>query len=261
MQSTEALKMTKAPGWVSRIFGSPKEPASIPAGGRVYAVGDLHGRLDLLVKLWAIIEADAAQSAVQKVVVFVGDYVDRGPDSKGVINFLLSAQLKDGVVLCLRGNHDQSVLDFLADANVYRSWKPFGAPETLVSYGVKPPLFDDERDFERARREFVDKCPKSHVKFLSSLPYSHSIGGYFFSHAGARPGIPLDEQDPKDLLWIRDEFLTARQPFEKVIVYGHTPIEVAARRTYRIGIDTGAYATGRLSAAVLEGTGCRFLAT
>jgi serine/threonine protein phosphatase 1 len=152
-------------------------------------------------------------------------------------------------------------LDFIADAKFYRTWKPFGAPETLLSYGVKPPRFDDDAEFEEARADFVRKCPSAHVEFLSSLPYSYSIGGYFFSHAGARPGIPLDEQDPHDLLWIRDEFLSSRASFGKVVVYGHTPVETPARRSNRIGIDTGAYATDRLTAAVLERNECRFLST
>jgi serine/threonine protein phosphatase 1 len=248
--------------WSASLFWpKKKEPAAIPAGDRVYAVGDIHGRLDLLQKLWAQIEADASSSNLHKVVVFIGDYVDRGPDSKGVLDFLLQAKLKGGVTLCLMGNHDQSVLDFIADSKFYRDWRPFGAPETLLSYGVMPPQFDSEADFERARIELVQKCPKEHVTFLSSLPYSFSIGGYFFAHAGVRPGIPLEEQDPKDLLWIRDEFMASRRLLEKVIVHGHTPLAAPTRRSNRISIDTGAYATGNLTAVVLEGTECRFLST
>jgi serine/threonine protein phosphatase 1 len=252
----------KRAGWVSRFLRrEEKQHAAIPEGFRVYAVGDVHGRLDLLRKLWAMIETDAANTDLRKVVVFVGDYVDRGHDSKGVIDFLLEAKLDGGDIVCLRGNHDQAVLDFVADADFYRSWKPFGAPETLLSYGVMPPKFDDEAEFESARNEFVSKCPPEHFNFLESLPYCYELGGYFFVHAGVRPGIPLKEQDPQDMLWIRDEFLFSRSGFEKVIVYGHTPVEQAGLRGNRIGIDTGAYATGRLSAAVLEGQDCRIIAT
>jgi serine/threonine protein phosphatase 1 len=248
--------------WFARLFGpKKKEPAAIPRGSRVYAVGDIHGRLDLLQKLWAQIEADASGSNLHKMIVFIGDYVDRGPDSKGVVDFLLQAKIKGGVTLCLRGNHDQAVLDFIADSKFYRDWRPFGAPETLLSYGVMPPQFDDETDFERARTELAQKCPEKHVNFLNSLPYSHSIGGYFFAHAGVRPGTPLEEQDPKDLLWIRDEFMDSRRLLEKVIVHGHTPLAAPTRRSNRISIDTGAYATGNLTAVVLEGTECRFLST
>jgi serine/threonine protein phosphatase 1 len=227
----------------------------------VYAVGDIHGRLDLLQKLWVAIEEDAAAKPAKNVILFVGDYVDRGPDSKGVIDFLIKAQLSQTVVLCLRGNHDQAVLDFVADANFYRNWKNFGAMETLLSYGVRPPLFDTESELERARREFVDACPSAHVKFLSSLPYSHAIGGYFFAHAGVRPGIPIEQQSPQDLLWIREEFLFSRRGFDKVVVHGHTPEDRARRRVHRIGIDTGAYITGKLTAVVLEGAEHRFLST
>lgn len=237
-----------------------KEPASIPRGHRVYAIGDVHGRLDLLQKLWTMIEADAAGTHLRKTIILVGDYVDRGRDSKGVIDFLLKVK-QDRDVVCLRGNHDQAVLDFVGDAKFYRSWKPFGAPETLLSYGVMPPRFDDEAEFEKARSEFVAKCPQIHLEFLKSLPHYHEIGDYFFVHAGVRPGIPLKEQDPQDMLWIREDFLFSRADLEKVVVYGHTPVEQAGRRGHRLGIDTGAYATGRLSAVVLEGQECRFLVT
>jgi len=152
-------------------------------------------------------------------------------------------------------------LDFMGNSKLYREWRPFGAPETLVSYGVMPPRFDDLADFERARLQLVKNCPQKHVNFLNSLPYSYSIGGYFFAHAGIRPGIALEDQDPADMLWIRDEFMSVRTPFEKVVVHGHTPLATPVRKTNRISIDTGAYATGNLTAVVLEGTECRFLAT
>lgn len=253
-------RVPKGSVWASWFSRKKKAPATIPEGFRVYAIGDVHGRLDLLQKLWAEIETDAANIELRKVFVFMGDYVDRGRDSKGVIDFLLELKQNDDVV-CLRGNHDQAVLDFIADANFYRTWKPFGAPETLLSYGVMPPRFDNEAEFEKARNEFVSNCPQAHVQFLESLPYCYELGGYFFVHAGARPGIPLNEQDPQDMLWIRDDFLFSRGDFEKTVVYGHTPVEKAGLRGSRLAIDTGAYATGRLSAAVLEGQDCRFLTT
>jgi serine/threonine protein phosphatase 1 len=152
-------------------------------------------------------------------------------------------------------------LDFIADPRLYRSWKPFGATETLVSYGVMPPRSDSDADFEKARDEFVANCPRAHIEFLEALPYSYELGGYFFVHAGIRPGIALKDQDPQDMMWIRDEFLFSRADFEKVVVYGHTPVEQAARHGYRISVDTGAYATGRLTAVVLEGQEYRFMNT
>jgi len=232
----------------------------MPDGIRVYAIGDIHGRLDLLQKLWALIEDDSSETSLRKVIIFVGDYVDRGPDSKGVIDFLLKIG-KDHEVVCLRGNHDQAILDFVQDAGFYRTWKPFGAPQTLLSYGVTPPQFEDEPELEKARAEFVANCPREHFDFFASLPCSHELGDYFFVHAGVRPGIPLKQQDPQDMLWIRELFLLSGADFGKVIVYGHTPVAQAGRRGDRVGIDTGAYATGRLSAAVFEGQSCRFLAT
>ena len=256
----EGPRPSKWSGWPSLFTRREREPAVIPAGQRVYAIGDVHGRLDLLQKLWAMIESDAAHTHLHSTVIFVGDYVDRGRDSKGVIDFLISI-MEQGNVVCLRGNHDQAVLDFIGDAKFYRTWKPFGAPETLVSYGVMPPRFDDEAAFEKARDAFVANCPRSHLDFLRSLPYCHEVGGYFFVHAGVRPGVPFKDQDPQDMLWIREDFLFSRADFEKVVVYGHTPVEQAGRRGHRLSVDTGAYATGRLSAAVLEGHACRFLAT
>jgi hypothetical protein len=133
---TAKAPSSKGSSWKTRLLGHKKEPASIPTGSRVYAVGDIHGRLDLLQKLWGMIEADAEGAPLHKAVIFVGDYVDRGRESKGVVDFLLHAKLKGGEIICLRGNHDQSVLDFIADANFYRAWRPYGAPETLLSYGV-----------------------------------------------------------------------------------------------------------------------------
>jgi serine/threonine protein phosphatase 1 len=259
------VKYSNVMAWKTSPFGSGRKPASIPDGSRVYAVGDVHGRLDLLQKIWRMMEADARGADKRTTIVFLGDYVDRGPDSKGVVDFLLEAKLQaksqQREVVCLRGNHDQSILDFIADAGFYEAWWPYGAPETLLSYGVAPPAFDAPEALEEARRNFMANCPLEHIRFFQDLPYSHSIGGYMFVHAGVRPGIPLGEQDSHDLLWIRDEFLTWRRPFAKVIVHGHTPQGVATREENRIGIDTAAYETDRLSAAVLEGTECRFLST
>lgn len=249
------------PGLLARIFGRSGPAASIPAGSRVYAIGDIHGRLDLLDQLWTQILADAAPGPPGVMVVFLGDYVDRGPDSKGVIDFLLNARLNGLPPLCLRGNHDQAILDFLADGNFWRSWEDFGAPDTLESYGVTPPIRDDEGEFERARRDFAAALPPQHLQFFAGLPDRHVIGDYAFVHAGLRPGVSLEKQDVRDLLWIRDEFLVSRVSFGKVVVHGHTPGALPVRRPNRIGVDTGAYATGRLTAVVLEGTGCRFLQT
>jgi serine/threonine protein phosphatase 1 len=159
----------------------------------------------------------------------------------------------------LRGNHDQAVLQFAADANFYRSWRDFGGGETLRSYGVKPPLFDKEEAFAEAQRDFMTKCPPRHFEFFRSLKYLDIVGDYAFVHAGLRPGLALDRQSPEDLLWIRDEFLNYDGPFEKMVVHGHSPSSEPVRRSNRIGVDTGAYATDCLTAAVLVGENCTFL--
>jgi serine/threonine protein phosphatase 1 len=251
------------PGIFPRIWNafSPKRsPAAVPDGMRVYAVGDIHGCARQLDDLMAVILADNQASGLDTRLVFLGDYLDRGPDSKGVIARLLSPP--EGYKAShLMGNHDQTLLDFLDDPIVYRSWRSFGAQETLMSYGVLPPRFDDEEEFVQARQQLLQAMPADHLNFLRNLQGSVRIGDYFFVHAGVRPGIALDQQVAADMLWIRDEFLDSRHNFGSVIVHGHTPIERGVRRTNRINIDTGAYATGRLTAAVLEGETCRFLST
>ena len=241
------------------LFG-PKRRATVPAGQRAYIVGDIHGCAARLDHLLRAIVTDATAGPDKKLLVYVGDYVDRGPDSRAVIEKLLSPP-PGFEVRYLRGNHDQAVLDFLDDPLTYRTWKNYGAQETLLSYGVRPPLFDDAKAITEARDEFAGQLPEAHRRFLEELELSTEIGGYFIAHAGVRPGIPLQAQSAQDLLWIREEFLLSGSDFGKVVVHGHTPTENVVRRKNRIGIDTGAYATGRLTALVLEGETVRQLHT
>lgn len=248
--------------WWRRFSASPSREASVDPGRRIYAIGDIHGRVDLLDKLLKQIAEHADEyGARRKTLVFLGDYIDRGRDSKGVIDRLLKIDLPGWNVVFLRGNHEQSLLDFFGDANVYRVWKNFGAAETLISYGVKPPRFERESEFADARDQLAAVFPPAHLAFLQSLALYYSQGDYFFCHAGVRPGITLERQVPQDLLWIRDEFLNSQKPFEKVIVHGHTPTIEPVKTPFRIGIDTGAHATNCLTAAVLEHTNCSFLQT
>jgi diadenosine tetraphosphatase ApaH/serine/threonine PP2A family protein phosphatase len=249
--------------WLQRLLGQQSTPPAVPAGRRVYAIGDVHGRRDLLEQLLDRIRAHAAaaSSPATNVLLLLGDYIDRGPDSKGVIDLLLGFDAPDWETVFLRGNHDQALLDFLNDPPFYRAWRGYGAPETLLSYGVKPPLFDDEAEFIKARDALTEKLPPAHLAFLQGLANSHEEGDYFFVHAGVRPGIPLDRQMPEDLLWIRDDFLNSNRAFGKFVVHGHTPTEKPVRRSNRLGLDTGAHATGCLTAAALEGENCAILST
>jgi serine/threonine protein phosphatase 1 len=194
------------------------------------------------------------------VVVFLGDYVDRGPDSKGVIDRVLSLPAPfQGKFL--RGNHDQALLDFLADPASYDGWCDFGADETLTSYGVRPPRDHSLSTFCDVRDRFLQALPAEHLHFFRTLLLSWEIGDYFFAHAGVRPSAPLNQQKEDDLLWIREEFLDSSEDFGKVVVHGHTPTDGPVKRANRIGIDTGAYLTGRLTALVLDGQNQRFLQT
>jgi serine/threonine protein phosphatase 1 len=235
-------------------------PAAVPPDSRVYAIGDIHGQAALLDELIAMIERDGMRRPETNVLVFVGDYVDRGGDSKGVVEQLLNLRA-DFVAHFLRGNHDQALLDFLADPGSFPLWKDYGADETLASYGVPSPQSDDQEALRQTRDRLQESLPASHRRFFETLKLSETIGDYFFAHAGVRPGTALDQQEERDLMWIRDEFLNSRAAFGKIIVHGHTPTNAPVVRRNRIGIDTGAYLTGRLTALVLEGTRRRFLQT
>lgn len=243
---------------IRKGFTREAKAPSVPPGCRVYAVGDIHGRLDLLQRLNALIVADAQTAPQRRVLIYLGDYVDRGTNSKGVIDCLLQTP-DEFETYFLRGNHDQAVLDFLAYPPSYRSWKSFGAQETLLSYGIRPPLYDNDEALIAARNELSRALPQTHLAFLQGLTMSLQVGGYFFVHAGVRPGISLERQAVQDMMWIRDEFLFSAEDFGKIVVHGHTPSDGPVCRHNRIGIDTGAYATGRLAALVLEGANIKFL--
>jgi len=243
----------KAIGLGSRL------PASVPENVRVYAVGDIHGCAQLLDMLHDKIAEDAASASREKHIVYLGDFTDRGPDSRGVVERVLRKVPAGLTPHYIRGNHDQAVLDFLDEPETYRVWRGFGGAETLMSYGVRPPLFDIPEQIVAARDALRTRMPGEHLAFFNSLALKLVIGDYLFVHAGIRPGVPLDKQDEQDLMWIREEFLSSTSWPGKVIVHGHTPLPAPVRTANRISVDTGAYATGDLSCAVLEGTDCRFL--
>ncbi len=238
--------------------------STVPAGSRVYAIGDIHGRLDLLARLHDLISADAAAASAQrKVVVYLGDYVDRGPDTRGVVDLLMRKPLAGFEHIHLLGNHEDYLLQFLENPAVGPHWCSFGGIETLVSYGVRPPspFLVRAAEYETARQALAERIPPAHVEFMRDLRLTHQEGDYFFAHAGVKPGVALASQQAKDLLWIRDEFLDNDDDFGACVVHGHTIVEAPEERPNRIGIDTGAFATGRLTALVLDGTARRFIQT
>lgn len=246
------------------VGGRVREPARVPEATRLYAVGDIHGRDDLLADLLDQIREDAASlpPGYRRVLVFLGDYVDRGLQSSQVIERLTSMDMSPFEVVYLKGNHEQAMLQFLEDAQFGKTWKYYGGLETLHSYGVTElTLSDDPRDFERAREHFAHVLPVTHLDFLRRLHSSFECGDYFFVHAGVRPGLPLHRQIDEDLLWIRNEFLDSDMNFGKIVVHGHTPREDVEIRPNRVGVDTGAYMTGVLTALVLEGSDMRLLQT
>jgi serine/threonine protein phosphatase 1 len=228
---------------------------------RTYVIGDIHGRSDLLDKMVEEIERDLQiNPVVDGLTVTLGDYVDRGPDSRGVLDRLASNPFPTKYI-ALKGNHEVLFEAFLRDPAVGSQWRRLGGLETLHSYGVPVAAVMIGKGFEEASSALRRSVPEEHLRFLGLLKLSVSIGDYFLCHAGVRPGIPLEHQAAEDLLWIRDEFLHSRTGFGKVVVHGHTPIESPEVLPTRINIDTGAFVTGRLTCLVLEGERRRFLST
>ena len=229
------------------------EPARMPPGLSVIAIGDVHGHLALLDPILRQAQILAAQAPQRRhVVISLGDLVDRGPESAGVI-----ARLMGGVpgceVIVLRGNHETLMLDFLAGSPAATVWLNWGGLATLQSYGIAADHFSTGgNEVELLRRLFRAKIPASHLAFLKACPLSVTFGDYFFVHAGARPGIPLDQQMEQDLIWIREEMHDSPYRFEKRIVHGHTPVNEPRIGPNQINIDTGACYGGQLTALLFE---------
>jgi serine/threonine protein phosphatase 1 len=198
--------------------------AEAPAGMRIYAVGDIHGRADLLDALAERIEADLRAGDFRTALtVFLGDYVDRGRDSRGVLDRLARGDFPTPFV-ALRGNHEDEMLRWLDDPAMLDQWAAFGGLTTLVSYWIDPGAEMRRGGAPTVHAAFVALFPEAHRRFLESTAFSAEYGDYFFCHAGARPHVPLDRQDPADLMWIRHEFLDHPGGFGKVVVHGHTQI-------------------------------------
>jgi serine/threonine protein phosphatase 1 len=236
--------------------------ASLPPSVRIYAVGDIHGMSALLLGMLNVICADAAQAereAERTIIVLCGDYVDRGPDSAGVLSILSALSLSGIELVALRGNHEDMLQRFMEQPERFGAqWIANGGDQTLRSYEIPTPE-GSPQSLREAQQAMARRMPMSHFTFLVDLKSSFSLGDYFFCHAGARPSIPLTQQNERDLLWIGKEFISADHGFEKVIVHGHHAAAEPLIAKHRISVDTGAYATGRLTAAVLENTSCRFL--
>lgn len=237
--------------------------ARAPAGTRIYAVGDIHGRADLLFQLHDMIAADAGpRPGVACYVVYLGDYVDRGPDVRAVLETLSAGRLEGFTAMHLMGNHEEEMLAFLDGESDGYNWLQFGGRSTLLSYGVRlDETFDIADRLVDARQRLRQALPPAHEAFLRNLKLSLSAGDYLFVHAGIRPGVPLAAQNQQDLLWIRDDFLNSDADHGQIVVHGHTISKQPEVRRNRIGIDTGAYASGRLTCLVLERDGQRFLST
>jgi serine/threonine protein phosphatase 1 len=225
----------------------------------VYCVGDIHGRDDLLKEMAERVEADIGlASSDDAVTVFLGDYVDRGLGSIHVVEQLARDDWPTPII-ALAGNHEDLLMTFLEDEGILEAWRSLGGLETLHSYGVDVGPAMAKRDFGAVQAAFAARFPESHRQFLERLKVSTAIGDYFFCHAGVRPGVPLDRQNRDDLLTIRDTFLSSEAEHGKLVVHGHTPSVDPEVRPNRIGIDTAAYATGRLTCLVLEKDQRRFL--
>jgi serine/threonine protein phosphatase 1 len=257
-----------ASGFWGRLFGRDNAGAAdqyssrIPDGERLYAIGDIHGRFDLLQDLQDIIDSDGRSCGLRRTIVYLGDYIDRGMGIRQVIDLLLTP-VDDGVRrIFLLGNHEAMLLDFLESSRGAGAWLANGGIETLGAYGVSPP--DDTAGpgaVEDTRRALREQLPPEHLEFFESLQLCHQSGDYFFVHAGVRPGVPLAQQIKQDMIWIRNDFLDAEDDFSKIVVHGHSIRTEVEELPNRIGIDTGAYMSGRLTALVLEGDHRRYLST
>jgi serine/threonine protein phosphatase 1 len=230
-----------------------EQPAKIPPGLRVYAVGDVHGRADLLTQLFSGIDADLDANPTPRAVhVFLGDYIDRGPDSREVLDLLIARSERHEMIF-LKGNHEVLIEQFLRRPDTLATWRQVGGIQTLLSYGVKPSFSPDPAEQAALARWLADVLPPAHIRFFRSLQASFSCGDFFFVHAGVRPGVPLSQQTDEDMFWIREKFLRCRDKFAKIIVHGHTPVAEVEFHSNRINVDTGAFATGRLSCLRIEG--------
>ncbi|ADM09609.1 hypothetical protein PB2503_07769 [Parvularcula bermudensis HTCC2503] len=262
-----AAEMANVREWIALhggIFqrGGMSEPANLhdtqlpPSAKILVAIGDIHGRLDLLDRLLPKISEHLDGRAAR--LVFLGDYIDRGPDSAGVLDRLIGVRESFSDCVFLKGNHEEALLDFLAAPEEMASWLGWGGDATLLSYGLDT---DEFEDIKALRDAFAAALPDDHFRFLLDLELFHRAAPYQFVHAGLNPDLPFDRQIERDLLWIRDRFFNANPKSfgDWVIVHGHTPVDAPDNLSWRINVDTGAVWSSQLTAVVLDGEDRRFL--
>ena len=232
----------------------PMAKPTLPDGVRIYAISDIHGCAHLLDQMLRVIDADVAHSRPYHAIeVFMGDYIDRGPDSRSTLDLLIERSRRGNTVF-LKGNHEAFLDNVFRDPGRMGSWFQVGGLETLMSYGLSPSANPDGDEQRELLRELSEVLPARHRDFLGRLRLSYSCGDFFFVHAGVRPGVRLAEQREEDLLWIREDFLQCKTRFSKYIVHGHTPVRSAEILANRANIDTGAYATGNLTLLSIQGS-------
>ena len=224
----------------------------LPDDTRIYALGDIHGRADLLEDAFGRIDRHLDENPVHlSVDVLLGDYIDRGSRSREVIDLILARKATRRLI-ALTGNHEDMILHFLRKPHTFDFWVDKGGYETLASYGLHLRARLEPRDHLTIRASLLRMIPQNHLAFLANLPAYTKLGNCLFVHAGVRPGVPLETQKRHDLLWIRDAFLDSSEDFGAIVIHGHTPVMEPDIRPNRINIDTGAYATNRLTCLVLE---------
>jgi serine/threonine protein phosphatase 1 len=245
--------------WLETLVHREETYPPGPEGVVLYAIGDIHGRSDCLASAHALIDRDIARlgNRDRAVEVYLGDYIDRGPDSKGVIDRLIERAATTPMVL-LRGNHEIIMESFLWGLTPFDDWRKLGGLETILSYGVDARALL-VRGGTISPGDLAERLPLSHIRFMSALENVRQFGRYCFVHAGLRPGIPAEKQSIEDLAWIREDFLNFAGDFGCVVVHGHTPVNAVEFLPNRVNIDTGAYATNRLSVVRIDAEGLSVL--
>ena len=242
------------------IRGNALPQPAVPAGQRIYAIGDIHGRRDLFEELASLIEADdAARGPADTTIVLLGDLIDRGPDSAGVLDAVMALKARRALRI-IAGNHEEMLLAGFERREVLRAFITYGGRETLLSYGLDRETYN-EANLDELQAMLPALLPERHLAFIREMENHVRIGDYLFVHAGIRPGVDLELQRLSDLRWIRSEFLEDKRDHGVIVVHGHTITDAIDERANRIGIDTGAYASGVLTAVGLEGAGRWFLST